>query len=135
MSSSDSSRVRTVAAASLVYDGLVGIVMIAGRPLFSNLFHVPLPVPPIHADLNGVFLLSVAVGYLITIREPDSRAGRSYLWVMGPLLKGAGAATFLLDYFIRGTSPASFLIFALSDGSLALWSLWALMTTGRRRGV
>jgi hypothetical protein len=122
-------RVRTIAAVSLIYDALVGVVMIAGRSLFASLFSVPLPVPPIHADLNGVFLLSIAAGYLITIREPDSRAGRTYLWVMGPLLKGAGAVTFLLDYFVRGMSPASFLIFAASDGSLALLSLWALSSS------
>ena len=34
---------------------------------------------------------------------------------MGPLLKGAGAAAFLLDYAFRG-SPRSFLLFAASDG-------------------
>lgn len=127
-SSGSSNRVKTVAAVSLVYDALVGVVMIAGRPIFASLFSVPLPVPPIHADLNGVFLLAVAAGYTITIGEPTSRGGRLYLWVMGPLLKGAGALTFLLDYFVRGQSPASFLIFAASDGTLALLSLWALVT-------
>ena len=45
---------------------------------------------------------------------------------MGPLLKGAGAAAFLLDYVFRG-SPASFLLFAASDGALALLTLWALL--------
>ena len=129
MSSSGSSKVRTLAAVSLVYDALVGVAMIAGRPLLSSLFNVPLPVPPIFADLNGVFLLAVSAGYLITYREPESRGGRAYLWVMGPLLKGAGAVTFLLDYFVRGGSPASFLIFAVSDGTLALLSLWALTTS------
>lgn len=103
--------------------------MIAGRPLFARLFDVPLPTPPIHADLNGVFLIAVAAGYLITIREPASAGGRSYLWTMGPLLKGLGAAAFVLDYLVRGQSPASFLIFAASDGSLALLSLWALLSS------
>jgi hypothetical protein len=44
---------------------------------------------------------------------------------MGPGLKGAGAVAFLLDYLIRH-SPASFLLFAVSDGTLALLTLWAL---------
>ena len=47
------------------------------------------------------------------------------MWVMGPFLKGAGAIAFLLDYLLRG-SPASFLLFAASDGALALVTLWAL---------
>jgi hypothetical protein len=119
---------KTVAAVSGIYDAMVGVTMIAGRPLFASLFSVPLPVPPIHADLNGIFLLSVAAGYAITYREPASSGGRLYLWVMGPLLKGAGALAFVLDYLLRG-SPASFLIFALSDGTLALLSLWALVTS------
>ncbi len=109
-----------------VYDALVGILMLAGRPLLAQLFAVALPDPPIHADLNGVFLLSVAAGYLIPYRDPASRGGRAYLWVMGPLLKGSGAAVFLLDHLFR-QSPASFLLFAASDGALALITLWALL--------
>ena len=46
---------------------------------------------------------------------------------MGPALKGVGAAVFVLDYFIRH-SPASFLVFAASDGALALLTLWALIS-------
>ena len=116
---------RAIAAASGIYDALIGVLMLAGRPLMAQIFSVALPQPPIHADLNGVFLLSVAAGYLIPYREPNSSAGRVYLWVMGPALKGAGAVTFLIDYFVRH-SPASFLLFALSDGTMALLTLWAL---------
>ena len=118
-------RLRAIAAISGVYDAIVGVAMIAGRPLIASLFQVPLPVPPIHADLNGIFLLAVAAGYLIPYREPESSGGRAYLWVMGPMLKGAGALAFVLDRLFRG-SPASFLIFAASDGALALITLWAL---------
>jgi hypothetical protein len=118
-------RIRIVAAVSGIYDALVGVMMLAGRPLMSQLFAVALPQPPIHADLNGIFLLSVAAGYLIPYREPDSAGGRVYLWIMGPLLKGAGALIFVLDYYVRH-SPASFLLFAVSDGAMALLTLWAL---------
>jgi hypothetical protein len=119
---------RAVAAVSGIYDALVGVTMLAGRPLLAQLFGVALPTPPIHADLNGLFLLSVAAGYLIPYRDPASRGGRTYLWVMGPLLKGAGAAAFMLDYLVR-QSPRSFLLFALSDGALALLTLAALVTS------
>ena len=47
---------------------------------------------------------------------------------MGPGLKGAGAAAFLLDYAIRH-SPRSFLLFAISDGAFALLTLAALLTS------
>jgi hypothetical protein len=121
-------RCRTIAAASLVYDAFVGVLMLAGRPLLAQLFAVSLPVPPIHADLNGVFLLSIAAGYLIPYREPRSAGGRAYLWIMGPMLKGAGALAFVLDYVVR-QSPRSFLLFAVSDGAMALLTLWALVTS------
>jgi hypothetical protein len=104
--------------------------MLAGRPLLSALFDVPPPTPPIHADLNGIFLLSIAAGYLIPYRDPQSAGGRAYLWVMGPMLKGAGAAAFLIDFLVRH-SPRSFLLFALSDGALALLTLAALVTSSR----
>jgi hypothetical protein len=117
-------RLRAVAAVSGIYDATIGVVMLAGRPLLSRLFNVPLPQPPIHADLNGVFLLAVAAGYLIPYRDPDR--GRGYLWVMGPLLKGGGALAFVLDYMFRH-SPPSFLLFAASDGALAIVTLAALL--------
>ena len=117
-----------VAAVSGIYDALVGVVMLAGRPILAQLFSVSLPTPPIHADLNGLFLLSIAAGYLIPYRDPQSSGGRAYLWIMGPLLKGAGAAAFVIDYVVR-QSPPSFLLFALSDGTLALLTLAALVTS------
>jgi len=121
-------RCRTIAAVSGIYDALVGVMMLVGRPLMAQIFSVALPVPPIHADLNGIFLLSIAAGYLIPYREPASPGGRAYLWIMGPLLKGTGAVVFVLDYLVR-QSPPSFLLFALSDGTIALLTLAALLTS------
>ena len=80
-----------MAAVSGGYDAIVGVTMLAGRPLLAQLFNVALPAPPIHADLNGIFLLSIAAGYLIPYRDPGSRGGRAYLWMMGPLLTTPGS--------------------------------------------
>jgi hypothetical protein len=73
-----------------------------------------------------MFLVAVGAGYLLPYREPQTYRG--YLWVMGPLLKGGGALIFILDYLFRG-SPAAFLLFAASDGTLALLTLWALVSS------
>lgn len=122
-SSSAIGTLRVVSLVSGLYDALIGLAMLCGRDLLVALFGVPPPVPPIHADLNGLFALAVALGYTMPYRDPVHY--RPYLWLMGPLLKGAGAVLFLGDYLIR-SSPASYLIFAAGDGTLALVTLWAL---------
>lgn len=119
-----------VAAASGAYDVLLGLALVAARPLLESLFHVPAPTPPIHADLNGLFLLAVGIGYALPFRRPDLYRG--YMWVMGVLLKGLGCATFLADHFLRH-SPPLYLVFAASDGLLALVTLWALRRSAADR--
>jgi len=113
-----------IAGISGVYDILLGLAMLAGREALATLFAVPAPQPPIHADLNGLFLLAVGLGYAMPWRDPQRYRG--YLWVMGPVLKGVGAAAFVLDHFLRG-SPAAYLAFAATDGTLALITLLALL--------
>ena len=115
-----------MAAVSGVYDGAVGLFLLVAAGQFASLFGVEPAHPPIFSDLNGLFLIAVGVGYYWPYRDP--RGARWYMWVMGPGLKGAGAVTFLTDYFVRH-SPASFLLFAASDGSLALLTLAALALT------
>lgn len=117
---------KSIALVSGAYDILVGLLLTAGRPVLVALFAVPPPVPAIHADLNALFVTSVGIGYWWPYRDPVRF--RWYLWLMGPLLKGAGAALFIGDYLLRG-SPRSFLIFAASDGMLALLTLYALLRT------
>src|SRR5258706_4757814 len=119
--------VRAIAAVSGVYDAAVGVFLLVAADQLATLFGVPPAQPRIFADLNGLFLLAVGIGYLGPYRDPQG--ARWYLWVMGPGLKGAGALAFLADYFVRH-SPRSFLLFAASDGALAMLTLAAL---GRER--
>ena len=117
-----------IAAISGLYDGVVGALLLCAPGWLAHAFGVPPASPRIFSDLNGLFLLAVGIGYCLPWRDPARYRG--YLWVMGPFLKGAGAVTFLLDYFLRG-SPASFLLFAASDGTLALVTLFALRASLR----
>jgi hypothetical protein len=118
-----------VALLSGLYDILVGAFLLLAADRLASIFGVPPASPPIFSDLNGLFLLAVGAGYYLPWRDPVRYRG--YLWVMGPFLKGAGAAAFLLDYAFRA-SPSSFLLFAASDGLLAMVTLWALLSTRRR---
>ncbi len=115
-----------VAAISGLYDGVVGALLLCAPAWLASAFGVPPASPRIFSDLNGLFLLAVGIGYVLPWRDPERYRG--YLWVMGPILKGAGAVTFLTDYYVRG-SPASFLLFAASDGLLAAITLYALLSS------
>jgi hypothetical protein len=113
-----------VAGLSLVYDVSVGLLLLAATDSIAAWFGVPVPDPILFAKLNGLFLLAVGVGYLQPLRDPDRH--RAYMWVFGVLLKSAGALVFAADYYLNG-SPRSFLLFAGSDGGLALLTLLALL--------
>ena len=118
-----------IAAISGLYDFVVGAFLLLAAGRLASWFGVPPASPAIFSDLNGLFLLAVGAGYALPWRDPQRYRG--YLWVMGPLLKGAGSALFVMHY-ARGDSPASFLLFALSDGALALLTLGALLASRAR---
>jgi hypothetical protein len=120
---------RLIAAVSGVYDAAVGLFLLLAADQLAAIFAVAPAQPRIFSDLNGLFLLFVGVGYYFPYRDPVG--GRWYMWVMGPGLKGAGCAVFLADYFVRN-SPKSFLLFAASDGILALLTLAALLRNRSR---
>jgi len=108
---------RTLALVSGVYDLALAVPMLLVAPQLAEAMGAPPPVPLINAQLNGVFTLSLAAGYFWAARDVVARRG--YLWVAGVLAKGLGAALFVLDHFQHG-SPATFLLFAVTDGSLAI---------------
>jgi hypothetical protein len=113
-----------VAGISLAYDLAAGLILLAATESMASWFGAPVPNPILFAKLNGLFLIAVGLGYLAPLRRPD--AHRLYMWIFGPLLKGGGALIFVWNYFTHG-SPESFLLFAISDGALASWTVVALL--------
>jgi hypothetical protein len=120
-----------ISAVSGLYDFIVGAFLLVSGDHVASLFGVPPAHPRIFSDLNAIFLMAVGAGYALPWRDPDRYRG--YLWVMGFGLKSAGAIAFLLDYVFRG-SPHSFLLFAASDGALAVATLLALTVRRPSRG-
>jgi len=108
---------RTLALLSGVYDLLLALPLLLAAPAMARAFGAPPPQPVINAQLNGVFTLSLAAGYFWAAADAEGRRG--YLWIAGVLAKGLGCALFVADHVLRG-SPAPFLLFAASDGALAL---------------
>lgn len=115
---------KTLSIVSGVYDLLLAVPMLLAPSATAALFGAPPPVPVLNAQLNGVFTLSLGVGYFWAAGDPEGRRG--YLWVAGVLAKSVGASLFVLDHVLRG-SPTSFLLFAATDGSLALLTLALLL--------
>ncbi len=111
---------RTLALLSGIYDLLLGLPLLLAAPHVARLFGAPAPVPIVNAWLNGVFTLALALGYFWAAADAEARRG--YLWVAGVFAKGLGCLVFVLDHLLNG-SPAAFLLFALSDGTLALLTL------------
>ena len=120
----------SVAVVSGLYDFIVGALLLFASDTLASTFGVSPARPRIFSDLNALFLMSIGIGYYLPWRDPERYRG--YMWVMGPVLKGAGATLFVVDYLLRG-SPASFLLFAVSDGTLALLTLYALLAPERNR--
>jgi uncharacterized membrane protein len=111
---------RTLAHVSGTYDLLLGLGMLLAAPQVARLFGAPPPIPLVNAWLNGVFALALALGYFWAAGDPAARRG--YFWVAGVFSKGLGALVFLADHLVNA-SPRSFLLFAATDGTLALVTL------------
>ena len=121
-------RLRALGYISGVYDLALALPMLLAPEATAQLFGAPPPVPVLNAQLNGVFTLTLAVGYFWAARAPSERSG--YFWAAGVLAKLLGAVLFVADHFLRG-SPTSFLLFAASDGTLGIVTL-ALLLLARR---
>ena len=114
---------RFVVIASAIYDALLGVSMLALQGPVIEMFGIAPPRYPILGNLNGLFALSIGLGYWCIRKNPQDNLW--YVWIMGVFLKASGPLLFLLDSWLRG-SPRSFLLFAVSDGILCVLSLAAL---------
>ena len=119
---------RAVALVSAVYDLALGIPLLVAAPALGRMMGAGTPQPLINAQLNGLFTLTLALGYFWAAGDIEARRG--YMWIAGVFAKAVGSLLFVIDHFTR-PSPDTFLLFALTDGTLALITLVVLL---RRNG-
>jgi hypothetical protein len=124
------SALATLALVSGVYDLALAVPMLLFAPVLAARMGAPPPVPLVNAQLNGIFTLTLAAGYFWAARDVGARRG--YLWIAGVLAKGLGAALFIVDHVQQG-SPSSYLLFAATDGSLAVLTLALLLRSSPPR--
>jgi hypothetical protein len=67
-------RLRALGYVSGVYDLALALPMLFAPEATAQLFGAPPPVPVLNAQLNGVFTLTLAVGYFWAARAPPSAA-------------------------------------------------------------
>jgi hypothetical protein len=120
---------RTLAFVSAAYDFALGIPLLVGPAAVAQMMGAGPVQPVINAQLNGLFTFALGLGYLWAAGDIEARRG--YMWIAGVFAKAAGSLLFLYDHFARD-SPDSFLLFAATDGTLALVTLVLLL---RRRGA
>jgi len=120
---------RALALVSAAYDFALALPLLVAPVALARMMGAGEPQPVINAQLNGLFTLTLALGYLWAAGDVGARRG--YLWIAGVFCKGLGAVLFLADH-LAGRSPALFLLFAATDGTLALVTL-VLLRRRRRR--
>ena len=116
---------RFVVVVSAIYDAMLGVSMLLLQGPVIDLFGIAPPRYPILGNLNGLFALSIGIGYWCIRKNPQDNLW--YIWIMGVFLKATGPLLFVVDGWLRG-SPRSFLAFAVTDGLICVLSLWALMS-------
>jgi hypothetical protein len=111
---------RALAYVSAAYDFALALPLLVAAPALARLMGAGEPQPLINAQLNGLFTFTLALGFLWAARDVAARRG--YLWIANVFCKGLGAILFVIDH-LAGRSPALFLLFAATDGAMALVTL------------
>ncbi|HVP69015.1 MAG TPA: hypothetical protein VMT17_17330 [Anaeromyxobacteraceae bacterium] len=121
---------RWVAVVSGFYDVAAGSVLLLAPEPLAAILGVKATGPALLADIAGLFAVAVGIGYFVVLRDLERH--RAYLWLMGPFLKGLGAAAFVQDYILR-RSAWTILLFAFCDAALAVVTLLALVRSPKPR--
>lgn len=120
-------RQRVLLRIGALYDGGFGVPLLIIPAFMTSLLALPMPNPgEIWLRLDGIFLIVVALIYLVMAQDPAR-----YLGIMPVILLGkAGSVVFYVSYVMIGHESKTFLIFAALDFVMFWLHLWALGPNG-----
>ncbi len=123
-------RQRVLLRIGALYDGGFGVPLLIIPAMMTSLLALPMPNPgEIWLRLDGIFLIVVALIYLVMAQDPAR-----YLGIMPVILLGkAGSVVFYVSYVMIGHESRTFLIFAALDFVMFWLHLWALGPNGLDR--
>jgi hypothetical protein len=106
-----------------IYDLLFGLPILISPGRVGALLHINCPENPFYVRYCALFLLILAVGYLIAWRNIEKNLGIARLMVASRSL----GFVFMLGFFIWGGVEVAFLYLAVADLAFAVLHLALLL--------
>lgn len=111
--------------AGAVYDAAFGLPILFYPAPLARVLGIVLPKTEVFLRLNGIFLLILALFYLVTALDPDRHPGNVIVAILGRVMGGIFFCVYALGF---GGGPV-FLLLGCADLGFALIHTWA---RGRR---
>lgn len=112
--------------AGAVYDAAFGLPILFFPAPLARFLGIVLPRTEVYLRLNGIFLLILALFYLVTALDPDRHPGNVIVAILGRAMGGI----FFCGYALWFDGGPVFLLLGSADLGFALIHTWA---RGRKR--
>ena len=119
-------RLRVSMVAASVYDGAFAVVNLAFPEWGSRMLGVPLPAETIYLRFTGIFLIMLALFYLLPAIHPGRYLGNVVVAIVG---RTAGAIFLAVAWLCFGL-PTAFAFLGLGDLAFAAVHLYLLAAAG-----
>lgn len=104
-------RLRVTMVAGSFYDAAFAVLLLAGPEWGARFFGIPLPAQQLYLRFTGVFLLILAMFYLLPAIHPGRYLGNVVVAIVG---RTAGAV-FMVTAVAAFDQPRAFMALGLSD--------------------
>ena len=115
-------RQRTILHIGVVYDGGFGIPMFFFPVWSTGLLGLPQPEVPIWLRLDGIFLIVMALIYVVTARDPERYLGNVLVAIFGKIV----SVFFYMSYVLFFQGAIFLAVLAFLDAVMCCLHIWAI---------